>query len=571
MIVNTTATWMLLYCVNLMIFYFLNGADESIYTRYTFICPFVLVAWTFMGEIYDYLTRSYSAYSRFSRGLFSRAVLYRCLWAPFSILQFRDIYAADVLTSFTKVISDTLYGTCWVLSSAFLTPHDNAEDQSLSSNSNFGSRYMQCTSHQMVYFVALFECIPLWIRFLQCCRQSYDAKGQVWPFSFNALKYLLSMLVVLIGIKKSTTSANAGYVFLIVLTALYKWWWDVVMDWGLFDILPAWMAPICPWATSSMDLKRKREENNSDSDSGKSSGKSSAPLIPDDDSSHLFLRSNLMFPYVWLYYVCIVLDLILRFLWVVSLVPESIFGSFVGPKLSLFLGSMEICRRAMWGCFRLEYEHLKHVQKGSPGFLKFRRLEYLRPGKKVSQRYDLQRTDDSQRLSQLMSLEVTDDSMSDVARILESAAKKKLSSTSRLSEQEFKEIIGVTDQDVGDEDLNDDMGNHILSEDIVASSQERRLNELSDSDEDDVDEGHGADPSYPIGSFSSDISMQSMSNQEPNNPHIATKNPMLVGTRGPITSFGANYAQNGFRTESTASTDTFMDRPMVSIDHGADV
>ncbi len=41
---------------------------------------------------------------------------------------------------------------------------------------------------------------------------------------------------------------------------------------------------------------------------------------------------------------------------------------YVGPVLSFFLGSMEILRRAMWGIFRVEYEHTKFMNKKVLGF-----------------------------------------------------------------------------------------------------------------------------------------------------------------------------------------------------------
>jgi hypothetical protein len=59
-----------------------------------------------------------------------------------------------------------------------------------------------------------------------------------------------------------------------------------------------------------------------------------------------FLRTLLLFQNVWLYYFCIVLDLVLRFLWVVSLVPVGRVAPFVAPAaLKVFLGSVEIFRR----------------------------------------------------------------------------------------------------------------------------------------------------------------------------------------------------------------------------------
>jgi hypothetical protein len=53
----------------------------------------------------------------------------------------------------------------------------------------------------------------------------------------NALKYALTMAVVVMGLFETSPTA---YVLVIVLVSLYKWWWDVVMDWGLLAVIPTW-------------------------------------------------------------------------------------------------------------------------------------------------------------------------------------------------------------------------------------------------------------------------------------------------------------------------------------------
>jgi EXS family len=55
-----------------------------------------------------------------------------------------------------------------------------------------------------------------------------------------------------------------------------------------------------------------------------------------------------------------------RFVWVSSLVPEAF--TFFGPSLSIWFGSLEILRRAMWGMFRVEHEHVKFARKKAIGF-----------------------------------------------------------------------------------------------------------------------------------------------------------------------------------------------------------
>jgi len=135
--------------------------------------------------------------------------------------------------------------------------------------------------------------------------------------------------VVIFGHFNPSTNS---YLILINLATFYKWWWDVVMDWGLFSIYPH-------FDEGSLTFEG------------------------------LFLRKYLMYPHMSWYYLGILIDLALRFLWVMSLAPETLTSMFVGPALGVFLGCMEIIRRSMWGHFRAENEHLKYVAKQSPGFL----------------------------------------------------------------------------------------------------------------------------------------------------------------------------------------------------------
>ncbi len=82
-----------------------------------------------------------------------------------------------------------------------------------------------------------------------------------------------------------------------------------------------------------------------------------------------FLRTYLIYPSIWWYYLAIVADLVLRFMWVVVLMPG------VGPHLSLFLGTIEIVRRSMWGLFRVEREHLVRLlnqTQNEPAYMRYR-------------------------------------------------------------------------------------------------------------------------------------------------------------------------------------------------------
>ena len=168
---------------------------------------------------------------------------------------------------------------------------------------------------------------PYWFRFMQCIRRYYDT-GKRHPNLPNAFKYALAMCVTIFSVfnphvKKH--NAGQGWSFYQVLwtvayasSTLYTYSWDVFMDWSLGDI--------------------------------KEGG----------------LRERRMFRRKSVYYSAIVADLLLRFLWTYTLIPEKDQSNFAnGITLSLavapFAAIAEICRRSMWSFFRLENEHLHNT------------------------------------------------------------------------------------------------------------------------------------------------------------------------------------------------------------------
>ena len=77
-----------------------------------------------------------------------------------------------------------------------------------------------------------------------------------------------------------------------------------------------------------------------------------------------FLREKIMYPRVWYYYVMIS-NLILRFAWIMTLAPMSIFhNSALGNDfLILLLSMMEAFRRSQWSLFRVENENVNNLEK----------------------------------------------------------------------------------------------------------------------------------------------------------------------------------------------------------------
>lgn len=68
------------------------------------------------------------------------------------------------------------------------------------------------------------------------------------------------------------------------------------------------------------------------------------------------LRSELMYP-VWWYYLAIILDLVLRFLWIFTLMPTTANPYYIETDDVWFVAIItctELTRRAMWALFRVE-------------------------------------------------------------------------------------------------------------------------------------------------------------------------------------------------------------------------
>ena len=158
----------------------------------------------------------------------------------------------------------------------------------------------------------------------------HDEQGDRFPHLANAAKYVSSLLVTLFGIfhplyleygtgKDLQFTMNfyqSFWTFLFVVTSIYAFIWDVYMDFGL-------------------GLKQ-----------------------------YSYLNQPLMYPQKSYYYSTIGIDLVLRFLWVLTLVPPDSGASFALPEyLTALVMMLELSRRTLWGFFRLENEHRNNEHK----------------------------------------------------------------------------------------------------------------------------------------------------------------------------------------------------------------
>eukprot|EP01079_Euglenida_sp_SAG-EU17-18_P007530 gene7530-1346_t len=164
-------------------------------------------------------------------------------------------------------------------------------------------------------YLALF---PSTVRLLQCLRRYHDAKKHKTRHLANAGKYLsgLVSIVLAFSLKMDGRDWLLVYVAARLVELLYKLYWDFrhrdldLMDWGLMNF-----------------------------------------------HQGIVLRRNCSFPR-WFYWVAMVLNIMLRLTWLAALFDQ-VQDEFLPRKFwQAAYPTLEILRRTIWNCLRVENEHL---------------------------------------------------------------------------------------------------------------------------------------------------------------------------------------------------------------------
>lgn len=163
--------------------------------------------------------------------------------------------------------------------------------------------------------LGFFSTLPGIWRALQCMRRYADTRN-AFPHLANGGKYLCTILYYMtlsLWRVHKTSELKAVFITFATINAVYCTFWDLIMDWSLMD----------PYA------------------------------------KHRFLRDRLGYRQIWLYYLAIVVDPILRFNWIFY----AIFANDVqhSALLSFFISLSEVGRRGLWMLFRVENEHCTNV------------------------------------------------------------------------------------------------------------------------------------------------------------------------------------------------------------------
>lgn len=138
----------------------------------------------------------------------------------------------------------------------------------------------------------------------------------MFPHLMNFGKYIFSVLyyatLSMYRIQK-VTRFEAPFITFALLNVVYTSVWDLAMDWSLGN----------PYA------------------------------------KHPLLREVLAFRQVWVYYVAMILDVVVRFNWIFyAIFAHDLQHSAV---LSFMVSFSEVCRRGLWTIFRVENEHCTNV------------------------------------------------------------------------------------------------------------------------------------------------------------------------------------------------------------------
>ncbi|KAK5112903.1 hypothetical protein LTR62_003725 [Meristemomyces frigidus] len=233
----------------------------------------------------------------------ARNTLGRVCWgglAPDGNGRFGDILMADALTSYSRPLMET-----YLSFRLFFTSADTVKAAAGGVNRNIDP-----------WLCTLIFCWPFLMRMRQCHVANQPG---------NLLKYAASVTALIMAtiasIDKGDLWAQVGLPISALVATFYSFYWDVAYDWDLeLFSYSAW-------------------------------GDSNYPHG---------LRPTLLFA-PWKYYAMILLDLLLRLVWMMRFLAPHFYGTEPG---FFFVEILEITRRFLWTFFRVETEHLRKVRVG---------------------------------------------------------------------------------------------------------------------------------------------------------------------------------------------------------------
>mmetsp|Transcript_28942 Transcript_28942/g.36313 ORF Transcript_28942/g.36313 Transcript_28942/m.36313 type:complete len:388 (-) Transcript_28942:148-1311(-) len=227
------------------------------------------------------------------------------IFSPKGQVFFIEVFVADALTSLAKTLSDIgLIIWFWTLYDDRLMP--TASSHII--NPNVSKCLLQ----------GCMATLPFLLRARQCkvCYDNEENLTRKKNHLMNFIKYISSFPVVWIPVTQSIFQLQSTSFFnfikysALILNSGYSLLWDIKMDWGLFGKSPRWPGT----------------------------------------------RKITLMNCAWPYYAAVLVDVFLRFSWLLKLMESCDTCSFMDSKLAFEI--IEICRRAMWFVLRVEWEFI---------------------------------------------------------------------------------------------------------------------------------------------------------------------------------------------------------------------
>ncbi|KAL7260645.1 hypothetical protein ACSBR1_006332 [Camellia fascicularis] len=226
--------------------------------------------------------------------------VFHCLCAPLYKVKLPDFFLADQLTSQVQAFRSLEFYVCYYFWGDYKLRQNTCMDSGV---------------YNTFYFIV--ATIPFVSRLLQCLRRFYEEKDGMQ--GLNGLKYFITIVALCM---RTAYSLNKGFSWNILawiastIAAVFSTYWDLVFDWGL--------------------LQKK--------------------------SKNRWLRDKLLVPHKSVYFAAMVLNVLLRFVWLQTVLDYQV--SFLHKQtLAAIVAVLEIIRRGIWSFFRLENEHLNNVGK----------------------------------------------------------------------------------------------------------------------------------------------------------------------------------------------------------------
>lgn len=306
--------------------------------------------------------------------------------APFYSVSVRDEFIGDCLTSWVRPGQDlffALFYYCTVIYGTITGKYGLTRSGEILAES--------WTLHNVI--MPAFAILPLWLKYLQTLRQAYDT-NQRWPYQGNSLKYLTASLVVTYGMTHPEGRRSVLWISCFILALLYQVFWDVVVDWQLFEI--------------QRDITIVTDSGSSDPEGSFCCATSFRPesrlllsiqmylVQPILDRyqrlraqvpswKHIQLRQQRLYKTESIYWKIFAFNAITRFTWMCCFIPayhvtrtRTVLTSTsdVNSYWGVLLPASEIFRRTLWGLLYMEKETIKIMETDA----KYQRVQLIESG-----------------------------------------------------------------------------------------------------------------------------------------------------------------------------------------------